>query len=101
MNPVRLLAIWLGGPPSLPRFAKLVAGSNRGQEKPPAWVGNLFAASEATVEFKAGETTVVPVRVEGAEREQLWAIMQRTWPNYAKYAERTDREIAVFRLAPR
>jgi hypothetical protein len=24
--------------------------------------------------------------------------MIRTWPNYAKYAERTDRQIAVFLL---
>jgi hypothetical protein len=26
--------------------------------------------------------------------------MLRTWPNYAKYAERTDREIPVFVLEP-
>lgn len=155
MNPIRLLAIWLGGQAWLPRFGPcvvrldkllrrlsrgrfalptltglpelflsvagrrsgiarttpllcvphdgywLVAGSNWGQEKPPLWVGNLLAADEATVEFKGRETVVVPHVVEGAERDRLWQVMQDTWPNYAKYAERTEREITVFRLTPR
>ncbi|MDP3893145.1 nitroreductase family deazaflavin-dependent oxidoreductase [Nocardioides sp.] len=154
MNPIRLLAIWLGGQPWMPRFLPqivaldkllqrlsrgrftlltltglpelfltvpgrksgiprttpllcvphegewLVAGSNWGQPKQPLWVGNLLAAEQATVEFRGSETTVVPHLVEGAERARLWSIMQGTWPNYAKYAERTEREIKVFRLAP-
>jgi deazaflavin-dependent oxidoreductase (nitroreductase family) len=79
----------------------LVAGSNWGQEKPPLWVGNLLADDEATVEFSGRKTVVVPRVVEGAERDRLWQIMLGTWPNYAKYAERTDREIKVFRLTPR
>ena len=37
----------------------------------------------------------------GEERDRLWAHMIRTWPNYAKYAERTDRTIPVFLLSPR
>ena len=155
MNPMRWLAIRLGGQPWLPKFARyivgldrliqrltrgrvtlltltglpelmltvagrksglprstpllcvphegdwLVAGSNWGQAKPPAWVGNLRAASEARVTFHGHETLVVPRQTEGAERAELWSVMLRTWPNYAKYAERTDREIPVFRLSPR
>jgi hypothetical protein len=27
-----------------------------------------------------------------------WQTMLETWPNYAKYEERTDRTIPVFRL---
>jgi len=30
----------------------------------------------------------------------MWAHMIQTWPNYAKYAERTDRTIPVFLLEP-
>ena len=32
--------------------------------------------------------------------DQAAALMLETWPNYAKYAERTDREIPVFLLTP-
>ena len=31
----------------------------------------------------------------------MWQVMLRTWPNYAKYEERTDRTIPVFLLTPR
>lgn len=79
----------------------LVAGSNWGQPKPPVWVGNLSAAAEARVSFHGHETIVVPRLAQGAERAELWSVMLRTWPNYAKYAQRTDREIPVFRLTPR
>ena len=76
----------------------LVAGSNWGHPKPPAWVGNLAAASEASVNFQAVEHRVVPHEAHGEERERLWAVMNQTWPNYAKYARRTDRTIRVFVL---
>ena len=43
------------------------------------------------------------VRRDGAEladpeRAEAWKVMLETWPNYAKYEERTDRLIPVFRL---
>ena len=79
----------------------LVAGSNWGQPKPPQWVGNLDVAPVATVGFRGRQTVVVPRRSEGAERAELWRVMLDTWPNYAKYAERTGREIPVFVLTPR
>ena len=37
----------------------------------------------------------------GEERARLWQVMLRTWPNYAKYEERTDRVIPVFLLERR
>lgn len=78
----------------------LVAGSNWGHPKPPAWVANLAAVDRATVTIHGRQATVVPRRVTGVEREQLWQHMLQTWPNYAKYAERTTREIPVFLLEP-
>jgi len=32
---------------------------------------------------------------------EAWEYMARTWPNYKKYEERTDRQIKVFLLTPR
>ncbi|WP_203337563.1 nitroreductase family deazaflavin-dependent oxidoreductase [Nocardioides limicola] len=78
----------------------LVAGSNWGHPKPPAWVGNVKAAATCEVEQHGRTVTAVPRLVTGAERAEVWQTMLRTWPNYAKYAERTDREIPVFHLAP-
>ena len=78
----------------------LVAGTNWGAPKPPMWVGNLEAADRAKVIFRGRPTTVTPHRLEGEERAAYWRVMLETWPNYAKYAERTDREIPVFLLRP-
>lgn len=78
----------------------LVAGSNWGGPTPPAWTFNLETAGEAVVEFKGVDHPITASLVEGEERARLWQIMLRTWPNYAKYAARTPREIKVFRLTP-
>jgi deazaflavin-dependent oxidoreductase (nitroreductase family) len=82
----------------------LIAGSNFGQLKPPVWVVNVRAAiekGETVGVAQDGRQHRAKVReVTGAEREKLWEVMVRTWPNYAKYAERTDRTIPVFLLDP-
>lgn len=79
----------------------LVAGSNWGAATPPAWVFNLQAADEPLVTFK-GRTVAADARLlTGPERDEKWALMLETWPNYAKYAARTDRELPVFWLTPR
>jgi deazaflavin-dependent oxidoreductase (nitroreductase family) len=83
---------------------RLIAGSNFGGPKFPVWVVNVRAAAEKGehVSVCAGGTShEAAVReVTGPERERLWDHMIQTWPNYAKYAERTDRTIPVFYLDP-
>jgi deazaflavin-dependent oxidoreductase (nitroreductase family) len=79
---------------------QLIAGSNFGGPKQPAWVGNLRAAGRATVTVDGLSRDVVARELSGAEREAAWAQLLRTWPNYARYAERTSRVIPVFRLDP-
>jgi deazaflavin-dependent oxidoreductase (nitroreductase family) len=82
----------------------LIAGSNFGGPTLPVWVVNVRAAAERSepVEVRvAGRSHRAGVReVTGAERERLWEHMVATWPNYARYAERTDRTIPVFLLEP-
>ena len=77
----------------------LIAGSYFGGPKEPLWVANLRAAGgEAKVQH-AGETfAVTATELEGTDRAVAWQTMLETWPNYAKYEERTDRTIPVFRL---
>jgi deazaflavin-dependent oxidoreductase (nitroreductase family) len=79
----------------------LVAGTNWGAAQPPSWVANLRAADEPLVTYK-GRTVAADARLlAGPERDELWAVMLETWPNYAQYAERTSRELPVFLLTPR
>ena len=77
----------------------LIAGSYFGGPKMPLWVGNLRAANgEAKVEFDKQKFPVSARELADPERAEAWAHMLKTWPNYAKYEQRTDRLIPVFRL---
>jgi deazaflavin-dependent oxidoreductase (nitroreductase family) len=78
----------------------LIAGSNWGRPGLPMWVLNLQASMEAEVEIRGRREKVRARQVEGEERAELWNVMLKVWPNYAHYAERTDREIFVFVLEP-
>lgn len=79
---------------------QLIAGSNFGGPKQPVWVVNVRAAD--TVHYSIGGRTHTAEARElaGEERAQAWEHMLKTWPNYAKYAERTTRVIPVFLLSP-
>ena len=78
----------------------LVAGSYFGGPQMPLWVGNLRSAGKARVETGHTSYDVTAREVTGEERDRMWQVMLRTWPNYAKYEERTDRVIPVFLLTP-
>jgi deazaflavin-dependent oxidoreductase (nitroreductase family) len=82
----------------------LIAGSNFGGPKLPVWVFNVRAAEEKServgVRFRGRSHEAVVRELTGAERDRAWEHMIQTWPNYARYAERTDRTIPVFFLDP-
>ncbi|ASW54062.1 nitroreductase/quinone reductase family protein [Plantactinospora sp. KBS50] len=81
--------------------AYVVAGSNWGQPHHPAWVLNLLADPAATVTVGGIRVPVRGRRVDGAQRDRLWAMLVAEWPAYRTYAERAaNRDIAVFRLEP-
>ena len=79
----------------------LIVGSNWGAAEPPDWAANLRAAQDPTITYR-GRTIAVDAREPtGPERDELWAVAVAGWPNYEKYAERTGRELPLFRLTPR
>lgn len=82
------------------RGGHLVAGSNFGGRKPPVWVLNVRAADRVTVTVDGVTFDAEPHELGGDERATAWEHMLQTWPNYARYAERTSRVIPVFWLTP-
>jgi deazaflavin-dependent oxidoreductase (nitroreductase family) len=77
-----------------------VVASKGGAPEHPVWYYNLVA--HPLVELQDG-----PVKKDylsriatGVEREAWWERAVEAWPDYARYAERTDREIPVFVLTP-
>ncbi len=79
----------------------VVVGSNWGQAHHPAWSANLLGQPNARVTLGDREVEVRATLATGAERDRLWALVQRIWPGYGAYAERAEgRQIRIFRLTP-
>jgi deazaflavin-dependent oxidoreductase (nitroreductase family) len=76
----------------------LIAGSYFGGPEMPLWVGNLRAAGEAEIEYGGRRLPVTADELTADDRAAAWQVMLRTWPNFAKYEERTTRVIPVFFL---
>jgi deazaflavin-dependent oxidoreductase (nitroreductase family) len=79
----------------------VVTASNWGQERHPAWSGNLLVHPDATVQVGRHHIEVRAELAEGDARERLWALVTSVWPAYDTYEERSGRRIRVFRLVPR
>lgn len=79
----------------------LIAGSNFGGPTEPMWVRNIEANPAVTARFRGATHELTARRLVDAERAEAWTTMVRTWPNFSRYEQRTDREIKVFELVPR
>ncbi len=74
----------------------ILAGSNWGKPRPPAWALNLDASPEALVDG-------VPVRARRADADEaarLWPLLERFWPAYRVYRARAGREVPLYVLEP-
>ncbi|TDE25027.1 nitroreductase family deazaflavin-dependent oxidoreductase [Actinomadura sp. 6K520] len=78
-----------------------VVGSNFGREKHPAWTGNLLKNPEAEVSFQGRTVPVTARLLDDAERAAVWPRLIQVWPVYDRYVERADRQLRIFRLAPK
>jgi deazaflavin-dependent oxidoreductase (nitroreductase family) len=78
--------------------AYLAVASKGGADDNPAWFDNFVAHPE--VELQDGpEPHSYSVRLlEGEERADWWEHAVATWPTYASYQKKTDREIPLFLL---
>ena len=73
----------------------VIVASKGGAPEHPGWYRNLVREPRVELQVK---DEVFPARARtatGDEREQLWELAARQWPDYNTYQERTDRKIPV------
>ena len=74
--------------------------SKGGADDQPEWYHNFLAHPEVDLQDGAEKKTYDVTLVEGAERDDLWQLSVDTWPTYAEYQKKTERQIPVFKLTP-
>jgi F420H(2)-dependent quinone reductase len=110
-DPVGLLALTTTGRKSgQPRTVSLVyiksgssyvvAASNAGRDKHPAWYLNLRSNPQVTVRIKNQQFKAVTATVDPEQRKQLWEQLVKASPMFARYPKLTRREIPIVLLHP-
>jgi deazaflavin-dependent oxidoreductase (nitroreductase family) len=76
--------------------------SAAGSAHNPAWYHNIAAHPDRLqIELQDKKIPVIAEQLTGAARAQAWQKITAAQPRYAKYQQKTDRELPVIRLAPR
>jgi F420H(2)-dependent quinone reductase len=78
----------------------VVIASNGGADRPPDWSLNLEKNPRAVVRIGTGELTVQARTATPEERDRLWVRITATYSGYARYQEKTARQIPVLILRP-
>jgi deazaflavin-dependent oxidoreductase (nitroreductase family) len=73
----------------------VIVASKGGAPRDPGWYRNLSMHPEVGVQIKGDRFRARARTAGGEERDRLWRRMNRVWPHYAEYQEKTDREIPV------
>jgi deazaflavin-dependent oxidoreductase (nitroreductase family) len=78
----------------------LVFASAAGADRNPAWYHNLLAHPDARIEVGDDSIEVHAVELQGAERDQKYAVQASRYPGFADYERKTTRTIPVLALIP-
>ncbi len=82
--------------------AWLVIAALAGARRHPAWLYNLAAKPDVTIQFLDGRRVDVHAEtLEGDDLAAAWERIGREAPEFPKYRTQTDREIPVVRLRRR
>jgi deazaflavin-dependent oxidoreductase (nitroreductase family) len=73
----------------------VVVASTGGAPHDPGWYRNLSVHPEVGVQIRGDRFRARARTARGSERERLWQQMNRVWPHYADYQQKTEREIPV------
>jgi len=78
----------------------VIFASKAGAPTNPDWYHNLKAHPHVTIEVGTDTIDALASEASGEERERLYATQAQRHPNFADYAERTERLIPVIVLTP-
>jgi deazaflavin-dependent oxidoreductase (nitroreductase family) len=78
----------------------VIAGTAAGAPKDPAWVSNVRADPNVTVETEGRAFPATASFAEGTERDRLWDQHVAALPRFAGYPEQSGRVIPMVRLTP-
>jgi deazaflavin-dependent oxidoreductase (nitroreductase family) len=79
----------------------VIFASKGGAPNNPGWYHNLKAEPNVSIEVGTETIDVVAEEATGAERDRLYAIQEEQQPQFAEYAQKTERKIPVIVLTPR
>jgi deazaflavin-dependent oxidoreductase (nitroreductase family) len=74
--------------------------SNRGADDHPAWYWNLRANPDVRIEVGDDILHVHATDLQGAERDDKYALQGERYPGFAEYQRMTSRTIPVVALTP-
>lgn len=77
-----------------------VLASNFGRDSHPGWSANLLADPRAKAVVDGREIVVEAELLTGRERDDRFGGFLRMWAAYQDYADRSGRELRIFRLVP-
>ena len=78
----------------------LVFASSAGADQNPAWYWNLKANPDVRIEIGDEIVDVLATELQGAERDEKYAIQAARYPGFAEYERMTSRTIPVIALTP-
>ena len=78
----------------------VIAGTASGSTSDPAWLRNLQAHPDPSVEVDGRRFEASATIAEGSERERLWEHHLEAQPQLAAHAEQAGRPIPMVRLTP-
>ena len=78
----------------------VLVASFGGDDRHPAWYLNLQANPEVRVTMAGSTHTMIARTATEEERAELWPQITSAYGGYARYQERTERQIPVVILEP-
>jgi deazaflavin-dependent oxidoreductase (nitroreductase family) len=72
-----------------------IVASMGGAPKHPVWYLNVIASPGVTLQDGPNVYEMLAREVHGDEKARWWALAVATWPAYAEYQTKTDRQIPV------
>jgi deazaflavin-dependent oxidoreductase (nitroreductase family) len=79
----------------------LVVASAMGQQRHPGWRYNIDANPDVEIQLRGQRMEARASVLSDAEKATVWPEVQRAIPQMRVYEKRTDRNIRVYRLAPK